>query len=124
MSSLHLEFADSKTKYRPGEAVEGVAFWELEAPPTSVEIRLFWRTQGKGTVDVEVVQSQPCGKGQNDRRPFRFVLPAGPYSVSGTLISIVWGVELVTEPSGQSANADIVVSPTREEIRLFKVETK
>jgi hypothetical protein len=124
MSRLHLELADSKTKYRPGEAVEGVAFWELDAPPNSVEIRLFWRTQGKGTVDVEVVHSQPCGKGQNDRRPFRIVLPAGPYSVSGTLVSIVWGVELVTEPSGDSTSTDIVVSPTGEEIRLVKVDTK
>lgn len=124
MSSLHLELADSKTKYRPGEAVEGVAFWELAAPPQSVEIRLFWHTQGKGTVDVEVVQSQPAPAAQKDRRPFRFVLPAGPYSVSGTLVSIVWGVELVAEPSGESASVEIVVSPTGEEIRLVKVDTK
>ena len=122
MSRLALELADGKTKYRPGEAVEGVAFWELDEPPRSVEVRLFWRTQGKGTVDVEVVQSLPePSRGPRDRRPFRFVLPPGPYSVSGTLVSIVWGVELVTEPSGESASAEITVSPTGEEIRLGKV---
>ena len=122
MNRLHLELADGKTKYRPGEAVEGVAFWELDAPPKSVEIRLFWRTQGKGTVDVEVVQSQPqIGAAARDRRPFRFVLPAGPYSVSGVLVSIVWGVELVSEPSTDSASTEITVSPTGEEIRLQKV---
>jgi len=122
MSRLQLELADGKTMYRPGEAVEGVAFWELDGAPKSIEIRLFWRTQGKGTVDVEIVQALPqTGTGPRDRRPFRFVLPPGPYSVSGTLVSIVWGVELVTEPSGDSASAEITVSPTGEEIRLQKV---
>jgi len=125
MSRLQLELADGKTKYRPGEAVEGVAFWELDGPPKSIEIRLFWRTQGKGTVDVGVVQSLPhSGSGPRDRRPFRFVLPPGPYSVSGTLISIVWGVEIVTEPSADSASVEITVSPTGEEIRLQKVLPK
>jgi hypothetical protein len=121
MSRLQIELADGKTKYRPGEAVEGVAFWELDAPPTSIEIRLFWRTQGKGTVDVQVVQSQPQpGAGKADRRAFRFVLPAGPYSVSGVLVSIVWGVEIVAEPSSDSASEELTVSPTGEEIRLQK----
>ena len=125
MSRLQLELVDGKTQYRPGEAVEGVAFWELDAPPKSVEVRLFWRTQGKGTVDVEVVQSLPqSGVGAGDRRPFRFVLPPGPYSVSGVLVSIVWGVELVTEPSADSASVEITVSPTGEEIRLQKVLPK
>src|SRR5260221_12735098 len=71
MSRLQLELADDKTKYRPGEAVEGVAFWELDGPPKSIEIRLFWRTQGKGTVDAESVECQPQGgTGTRGRRPF------------------------------------------------------
>ena len=121
MSKLQLELADGKTKFRPGEAVEGVAFWELGAPPKSVEIRLFWRTKGTGTDDVELVQSLPhAGAGASDRRAFRFVLPAGPYSVSGVLVSIVWGVEVVAEPSAESASAEITVSPTGEAVRLSK----
>lgn len=121
MNRLQIELADGKTKYRPGEAVEGVAFWELDAMPASIEIRLFWRTQGKGTVDVEVVQAQPMiVAGLVDRRGFRFVLPAGPYSVSGVLVSIVWGVELVVEPRSESTNVEITVSPTGEEVRLQK----
>ena len=125
MSRLQLELADGKTKYRPGEAVEGVAFWELDGPPKSIEIRLYWRTQGKGTVDVEVVRSLPqSSSGPRDRRPFRFMLPPGPYSVSGTLVSIVWGIEIVTEPSGDSASVEITVSPTGEEVRLQRVLPK
>lgn len=125
MSRMHLELADGKTKYRPGEAVEGVAFWELDAAPKSVEVRLFWRTQGKGTVDLEIVAALPLpGKGARDRAAFRFPLPVGPYSVSGTLVSIVWGVEVVAEPGGDSAAAEITVSSTGEEVRLQAVPKK
>lgn len=125
MSRLHLELADSKSKYRPGEALEGVAFWELDAAPRSIEVRLFWRTQGKGTVDVEVVQALPfSGVGARDRRPFRFELPAGPYSVSGSLVSVVWGVEVVAEPGGDASSTEITLSPTGEEVRLTRVDGK
>jgi hypothetical protein len=121
MSNLHLEIADGKTKYRPGEMIEGVAFWELPELPKVLELRLFWRTQGKGTVDHQVVATVAFDGAQpTDRRPFRFALPAEPYSVSGILVSIVWGLELVAEPNIGSAAVEIVLSPTGEEVRLEK----
>lgn len=121
MSNLHLELADGKTKYRPGETIEGVAFWELPELPKVLELRLFWRTQGKGMVDHQVVATVGFnGAKPIDRRPFRLALPASPYSVSGILVSIVWGLELVAEPDGGSAAVEITVSPTGEEVRLEK----
>lgn len=125
MSRMHLELADGKTKYFPGETVEGVAFWDLAALPNRIEVRLYWRTQGKGTVDLELVRVVPFDKpALQDRRPFRLEVPAAPYSVSGKLISIVWGVELVCEPAGDAANIDLVVSPTGEEVRLDRTPAK
>ena len=119
MSSMQLEVADGKTRYRPGEWVEGVAFWELATAPESLEVRIYWRTQGKGTVDLEIVRNVKFTQvGLQGRRPFRLQLPAAPYSFSGKLISLVWGVELVSEPQGESANIEIVLSPTGEEVRL------
>jgi hypothetical protein len=121
MSNLHLELADGKTKYRPGETIEGVAFWEFPQLPQVLELRLFWRTQGKGMVDHQVVTTVGFdGAKPTDRRPFRFPLPLSPYSVSGILVSIVWGLELVAEPNGGSASVEIVLSPTGEEVRLEK----
>src|SRR5207249_3234525 len=109
----------------PGERLEGVAFWELEEVPKSIEVRVYWRTQGKGTVDLEIVRSVKFdGAGPRDRRAFSMDLPFGPYSVSGTLVSIVWGVELMVEPKGDSDNAEIVISPTGQEIRLDRAEKK
>ena len=119
MSRTHLELADGKTKYLPGETVEGLAFWDLPAAPTTMEVRLYWRTQGKGTVDLELVRTVRFDRPMpQDRRPFRLEVPAAPYSVSGKLISIVWGVELISEPAGEAANIDVVISPTGEEVRL------
>jgi len=125
MSRLHLELADGKTKYRPGETLEGVAFWDLPELPRAIEVRLYWRTQGKGISDVEVVQAVRFDRiAAQDRRPFRMTLPPSPYSVSGILVSILWGVEIVAEPTVQGANVEIVLSPTGEEIRLEQVEKK
>ena len=125
MSTLNLQLADAKTKYRPGERLEGVAFWELSEKPRSLEVRLYWRTQGKGTVDLEIVRNVKFTQmGPQDRRPFRLELPAAPYSVSGKLVSIVWGVEAVSEPAGDSAAVEIVLSPTGEEVRLDRTAEK
>lgn len=125
MSRMHLELADGKTKYLPGETMEGVAFWDLAAVPNFIEVRLFWRTQGKGTVDLQIVHTVRFDQPKlQDRRPFRMEMPASPYSVSGKLVSIVWGLELVSEPAGDAATIEIVLSPTGEEVRLGKVETK
>ena len=125
MSRMHLELADGKTKYLPGETIEGVAFWDLPVAPKTREARLYWRTQGKGTVDLELVGTVPFDRpAPQDRRPFRIDVPAAPYSVSGKLISIVWGVELVSEPAGEAANIDLVISPTGEEVRLDRTPPK
>jgi len=119
VSGMNLELADGKTNYRPGEWVEGVAFWDLAAAPESIEVRIYWRTQGKGTQDLELVRNAKFTQvGLKDRRPFRLQLPAAPYSFSGKLVSLVWGVELVSEPQGESADLEIVLSPTGEEVRL------
>jgi hypothetical protein len=119
MSSLHLELADGRTRYRPGETLEGVAFWELDAAPTAVELRLFWRTAGKGTEDLEVVSTTRFdGVGARDRRAFRIALPPGPYSFSGTLVSLLWGLELVALPKDEGQQTEIIVTPGDGEIRL------
>jgi hypothetical protein len=91
----------------------------LDAKPKSAEVRLFWYTEGKGTRDLEVVATQELdAPNQNDERPFRFAAPEAPYSFSGKLISLIWALELVTEPGGQAERLQVAVSPTGEEIML------
>lgn len=119
MSELHVELADGRTRFRPGESVEGVAFWNLESAPSAIEVRLFWRTQGKGTPDIEVVAVKRFdGVAAKDRRAFQFALPGAPYSFSGTLVSLLWGIEAVALPEDHGQPIEIVVAPGGQEITL------
>lgn len=119
MNLIEVAIQDGYTSFRPGDVVEGTAYWQLEPGPNEVEARLFWYTRGKGTRDVGIVETIPYhNPGRTDRRPFRFRLPAGPYSASGKLISLVWAIEVVAQPGDVSGRVEIVVSPTGDEIRL------
>lgn len=114
-----VETNDGATSFRPGELVAGTVLWQLPDPPETIELRLFWSTQGKGDQDLEVVESlsftQPGAQG---RRPFQVRLPAGPYSFSGKLITLTWALEAVALPAERAGNLFLTVSPTGEEIRL------
>ena len=119
MSWMTLTLRDGTVTFRPGERVRGTARWELESPPAKVEARLFWYTRGKGTQDVEIVGTtvweHPAAA---ESREFDLKLPDAPYSFSGKLISVLWALELVSEPAGEVARAEITVSPTWAEVLL------
>ena len=117
MSRLEVSTQGRRLAFHPGEELRGTASWSLDAPPTKVELRLFWRTEGKGSQDVGVVETLSFdGAGADDRREFRLRLPNGPYSFSGKLISLIWALELVAEPGADSGRQDITLSPTGREL--------
>lgn len=119
MEWIRIETRDGVTAFLPGETVEGTVGWHFDAPARSVEVRLFWYTEGKGDQDVGVVASVPLANpGADEIRPFQILLPAGPYSFSGRLISLVWALEAVAEPGSRAERLPITVSPTRQEILL------
>lgn len=125
MSQIQVEIRDGATSFRPGEVVEGSAFWQLATGPREVVARLIWYTRGKGTQDVAVVEELAYdAPAPSSRQPFRFRLPAGPFSFSGTLISLVWAVEVLAQPGEVAGRAEITVSPTGEEIRLQPIADK
>lgn len=119
-----IEVEGGRRVFAPGQALEGSVSWHLDEEPQWVEVRLYWRTEGKGDQDVDVVGRERWeSPGRDaDERPVRFALPAGPYSFSGNLITLYWGVELVAEPGGALASLDLTVSPTGGEIRLGSAE--
>ena len=47
-------------------------------------------------------------------------MPESPYSFSGKLVSLLWALELVAEPSGDTERKDISITPTGTEISLHK----
>jgi len=117
--SLTIELRSGIAAFSPGETVEGEAGWRLAEAPKSVELRLFWRTEGAGNEDLEVVESLAFEVPQlADRRPFSFRLPAGPWSFRGPLIHLQWGLELVAAPGEESTRTDLTVAPNGREIEL------
>jgi hypothetical protein len=121
MSNLKIDTRDGRRDFAPGEMVPLACAWQLDEPPESVEVRLVWYTRGKGDQDVRVVETiRYDAPGAMDMKRPEFTLPEGPYSFSGKLISLIWAVELIAEPSGESHRVDIVVAPEGEEVQLIK----
>lgn len=118
MTRLSIETTGRKLAFRPGEACEGSVSWELDEPPESVELRLFWYSEGKEEQDVEVVASQSFELAPRGEGSFRFEIPAGPLSFTGALIKLAWALELVVEPGEETARLPILVSTVGREIRL------
>jgi len=100
----------NESNLTPGATVSGRAGWQLEKQPRRVEIRLFWRTSGRGTKDTELVNEMRIDDpGTQGLQEFRFELPVEPYSYHGQLISVRWGVEIV---AGKFSDlAEFVMAP-------------
>ena len=119
MSELEIKTRDDRAAFLPGEMLTGHVTWMMDEPPGKVELRLFWRTEGKGTKDVNIVDKITFGNpGRKERREFRFQLPDGPYSFSGQLISLVWALELVLGNNWNTERLEIIISPSKSEIAL------
>ena len=118
---IQVETSDGAISFRPGEMMEGTVRWQFPESPEEIEVRLFWATEGKGDQDLEVVQTIPfTNPGAQGRRTFQMRLPEGPYSFSGKLITLTWALEAVAQPGDRAAHVQLVVSPTGEEILLYR----
>jgi hypothetical protein len=119
VTNLRIDLDGDRRWFLPGDTVSGRAVWRLDTDPEAVELRLFWHTQGKGTEDVEVIdQVRTEAAGAAGERAFALRLPEGPYSFSGSLITLSWALELVALPGGELDRVDLVVAPTPVELRL------
>ena len=107
------------TWFKPGERVDGTASWHLDADAEALELRLFWYTSGKGSQDVGIVRvlrtERPDTSGF---REFSIRVPEAPYSFSGKLITLAWGIELVAVPSGETERLDILIGPRPVEVDI------
>lgn len=119
MSTLRIDIDGGQRAFKPGETIRGRVTWQVDEPPQSAEVRLFWYTSGKGTQDVENVGSVALQTPQpNDDRTFSLTLPRQPFSCSGKLVSIVWALELIVEPGSNVERLQFVLSPTGSEVVL------
>ncbi len=119
MDWLEVTIPGGRTAFAPGEEIEAAAVWRLDEAPASLEVRLFWFTEGKGDRDTEVVAAESIEPSASGHRTCRFRLPdLVPSSFSGKLVSLLWAVELVAEPGERAGRVHLVVSPTGKELIL------
>jgi hypothetical protein len=63
------------------------------------------------------------GIGESGESEFRMKIPeASPPSFSGQLVSLEWALEFQIETSGETERCEITVSPTGQEISLYKYD--
>ena len=123
MNNLSISIDGGASSFVPGQSITGTISWQYTNPLTSLELRLFWYTQGRGTQDVEVIDvlavENPLMSGN---QTFSFMLPESPFSFSGKLISLLWALELVAKPGNDVSRTEITLSPTGREVVLDSVE--
>jgi hypothetical protein len=115
--------SDEKTAFIPGESIRGTLGWSCPGALSRLELRLFWRTSGKGTADTKIVDSIRWeGMKAGGDHKYAMSLPMEPYSFSGKLISLIWALEAVAEGLDfrETALLDIVISPDGGEIILWE----
>jgi hypothetical protein len=116
MDAAEIHLTDAS--FSPGGEIRGKVSWSRPAAPRRVELRLFWRTQGRGDRDSATVWEHSFERpAAGDQREFETSAPAAPGSFSGTLISLIWAFELVID--GKSAAlAEVVIAPGGVEMSL------
>lgn len=115
---LQIGLRENRTAFAPGDEIAGAVLWELDDAPREAELRLLWFTRGKGTGDVEVVETMRFDRPQaGDTRPFSLRAPEAPYSFSGKLISVIWALELMLEPGG-AERMELTIGPGAREVVL------
>ena len=116
---MTIEIEGSRRAFSPGDTLSGRVTWTLERDPEDVELRLFWYTAGKGTQNVGIQNAIVFDNPRlRESRDFRMIVPNAPFSCSGSLVSIIWALELIIEPGGLTERVNITLAPGGHEVIL------
>lgn len=119
MSEMSITPRDGVTAFEPGGRIFGEACWRMDEQADSIEARLLWHTEGKGSMDSAVVQTVTFDRPAiEEARPFEMTLPIEPYSCSGKLVSILWTIELVSLPTKENIRLPLTMGPGGREVTL------
>lgn len=119
MAQLWIDFSNSRPHFEPGDVMTGTARWRSRETVGIAELHLLWTTRGRGEPETQVAAAVRFLNPQlDDERTFRIQLPQAPYSFTGKLFSLVWLVRLTLNNGVPFHQEEIIISPTRSEIRL------
>ena len=119
MHELEIRLSDQDGYCEPGAKLAIPIAWRFDEEQSGLELRVVWNAHGKGSPNLGVVHTEsvehPSFQGS---RTIHVELPQAPYSFSGTLVSIVWALELVAQPSQVSTRHEIVIAPQGREVSM------
>jgi len=122
MAKLSIKTELDNLAYTPGDTLRGEVTWKVDLIKNSNggEVRLFYYTSGKGTRDVEAIETIVVDiKRETGGQSFEFQLPNEPHSFSGKLVSLIWAVEFQVLESDETERLEFVLSPSGQEIDLY-----
>lgn len=121
MNEINVSFPYESTGFDPGAEITFNVDWQFEESVDRIEVRLVWSTSGKGDTDLKVVKVIHVDTPANrDSQMFTLTLPWGPYSFSGKLISLTWGLEVIAFPVEESVRKEFTLAPQGREVLLRK----
>jgi hypothetical protein len=110
---VRIEFDDERLAFEPGGRLRARCLLD-PAPDTAVtsyEWSVFWRTEGKGDEDMEVITADEDSDGVSAFDPghsevLDLPLPLSPLSYDGLIVKIRWFVAVRVEVEGAAALED------------------
>lgn len=103
--------------YFPGDTLQGEILWDLAQDSEEVILSLGWWTSGVGTKDESILDYKSWENPPRiGKERFSFTLPPGPFSFSGRLISLEWGLELSAKKSSGKTLQTFILSPSGQEL--------
>jgi hypothetical protein len=121
---VQIELNHSNGIYAPGEELVATVSWGHETSVRSLHLRLVWSTQGKGDTDTGSLAETSIEEAP-PRGPYvwRVVLPRGPLTLHGQILSIEWsvGCEIDFDDKSESHEVPFQLSYGEQPIQLSKV---
>lgn len=120
---LTITLANDQREYLPGDEIRGEVAWQLDDRLVELEVHLAFLTAGRGSTDAVIVATHTIADpGLSGDEAFSFRAPIGPYSFSGTLISLSWAIEVEARGADVTAREEITIAPAGEPLQLHPVD--
>lgn len=122
---VQIELNHSNGIYAPGDELVATLSWHSTTSVRSLDLWLAWSTQGKGDTDTGIL-AETSVEEPPPQGPYvwRVVLPRGPLTLHGQILSIEWSVwgeiEFEDHPD-ESHEISFQLSHGEQPIRLSKV---
>lgn len=115
--NVSIALDDPRAQHVPESTFAATVRWSGGEENTTGVVRLVWWTEGKGDRDFEIVAEHELDAvGGEGEAALEFTYPALPYSYSGKVVSIRWGIEAAFRPGKHLELLPLTMGPAGDAI--------